>query len=248
MPPSLKQAQASLIRVIEQGPMALDHSLFTGPIDRVLLGLKAHANTISHARLIALEETYLMTRKHMGEEAFNQLSRAFVATDAAQGSDNNTIGAHLPNFLKTQAIHPSAVELAHIEWAWLESYHATDAKALGVTDIAELDETALLNLRITAHPATRMIETNAPLSPQLGQLECDTSHISDIKAVLVIRPDTEVRLLAIDHVTATIFATCQKITTIGNLLSLSTEYTDEDKAFEPVLTLISSGALVSRSK
>ena len=65
---SLKAAQANFIATINDGPDALDHSLFDGPIDRVMLGLKAHANTISHARLVALEETFPLTRQALGRK------------------------------------------------------------------------------------------------------------------------------------------------------------------------------------
>ena len=66
---SLEAAQANFIATINHGPAALDHTLFDGPLERVLLGLKAHANTISHARLVALEESFPLTRQALGDEA-----------------------------------------------------------------------------------------------------------------------------------------------------------------------------------
>jgi hypothetical protein len=101
--PSLADIQNSFIATINDGPSVLDPELFAGPIDRVLLGLKAHANTINHARLVALEETFPLTRKHIGDEAFNQLSRDFVETDAARCCDNEGIGRPFPDFLRKQA-------------------------------------------------------------------------------------------------------------------------------------------------
>ena len=48
---SLEAIEANFIDTINNGPDVLDPALFAGPLDRVLIGLKTHANTISHARL-----------------------------------------------------------------------------------------------------------------------------------------------------------------------------------------------------
>ena len=55
---SLEAIEAKFIDTINNGPDVLDPALFAGPLDRVLIGLKTHANTISHARLTALEATF----------------------------------------------------------------------------------------------------------------------------------------------------------------------------------------------
>ncbi len=70
---SLSDAQGNFIDTINEGPDRLDALLFAGSTDRVLLGLKAHANTINHARLVALEETFPLTRQEIGEAPFNLL-------------------------------------------------------------------------------------------------------------------------------------------------------------------------------
>ena len=96
---SLANTQANVIDTINNGPDMLDPSLFAGPRDRILLGLKAHANTINYARILALEETFPRTRQEMGEAAFNKLVRDFVETDTAKASDTNRIGSSFPSIL-----------------------------------------------------------------------------------------------------------------------------------------------------
>ncbi len=70
----MSEDQRSLLKSLiskgkEQGYLTFsevnDHlpdDLFAGPHERVLVGMKVHANTISHARLVALEETFPRTR------------------------------------------------------------------------------------------------------------------------------------------------------------------------------------------
>jgi hypothetical protein len=236
---SFEAMQANFIATINDGPDALDQSLFGGPIDRVMLGLKAHANTISHARLVALEETFPLTRQALGDERFNQLSRAYVETPEARACDANGIGKTFPDFLQTREADQSIVELANIEWAWLESYHAAEAVPLALDDLATLDEAALLELMVGWHPATRLIPISGALPDVLPELDSENAT-----AILIVRPDADVRLLALGAVTLQITALAEKTTTIGNLLACVSEQVGVADPIGPVFTLIGAGALV----
>jgi hypothetical protein len=235
---TLEAAQSNFIRTINDGPDALDPKLFAGPFDRVLLGLKAHANTINHARLIALEQSFPLTRTHLGEAEFNRLSRAYTETDAGRASDNNAIGAAFPAFLAATQIDASALELAQIEWGWLQSYHAADADALELSTIAGLGEPALLNFVVEWHPSTRLVQATAPISPQLPEL-------AGARSILVVRPEADVRLLALDVATTALALSCEKATTVGNLLALASEQEGMADPSGSVLTLIGAGALIA---
>jgi Putative DNA-binding domain len=124
--PSFADIQANFIETINNGPAALDQSMFAGPVDRVLLGLKAHANTISYARLIALEQTFPLTWFTMDDALFNSLSRDYIEMPEAQALDSNHIGKSFADFIATKDIAAHFVDLARIEWAWFEIYHASD--------------------------------------------------------------------------------------------------------------------------
>jgi hypothetical protein len=234
--PLLEAVQANFIATINKGPDALDPALFAGPIDRVLLGLKAHANTINHARLVALEQTFPLTRRHIGEEGFSQLSRLFVETDAAKACDNNAIGSAFKYFIETQPLAADAQELIQIEWAWLESYHAAEADALTLDEIAGLSQEALLNMAVQWHPATRLIAVTTELSHQLTDLTTQA-------AILIVRPNSQVQLLSLDQLTVNVALAAEKITSVGNLLALATEQQDMTDPASLLLTLINAGAL-----
>jgi Putative DNA-binding domain len=236
MLPSLADAQTNFIDTINDGPDRLDPTLFAGPRDRVLLGLKAHANTISHARIVALEETFPLTRQHLGDAAFNVLTRDFVETKTAKASDANRIGLGFPDCLSD----PATKELARIEWAWLESYHAAEAVPLTLGDLAALDEVTLLALPIARHPSARTVTISAPIASALQELAGQQPA-----AMLSARPEAEVLLLALDAVQLAVFAaSAQKNATLGNLLAVALEQAVEQAPLEPILHLIGAGALV----
>lgn len=233
---SLTDAQTNFIDTINGGPTRLDPALFSGPPDRILLGLKAHANTISHARIVALEETFPLTRQHLGEAMFNKLARDFVETEAARASDTNRIGLHFPDFL----IDAAASELAKIEWAWLESYHAAEAAPMTLVELGALDQAALLALPVAPHPAARLLPVTHPIATALGELAGQKPA-----AILTIRPNAEVRLIPLTVVEAAAFLAAQKNSaTLGNLLAIAIEQADEADPLGPVMMLIGAGALI----
>lgn len=239
--PSLADAQRNFVATVNEGPDALDTALFAGPMDRVILGLKAHANTISHARLLALEESFPLTRAELGEDRFNALSRNYVETASAKSCDLAQIGRHFAEFLDNAQTAVAIFDLAAIEWAWLESYHAKDASPLSLEAVSALTETDLLNVPISLHPSARICPLRAPLAAPLAHLAKEMNP----SAILIVRPDAEVRLLAIDVRTLQAAQNCRQLSTIGNLLALASEQADEADPIGPVLTLIGAGALVA---
>jgi hypothetical protein len=233
---SLADAQINFVDTINDGPDRLDPTLFAGLPDRILLGLKAHANTISHARIVALEETFPLTRQHLGEVRFNARAREYVETIIARASDTNKIGARFSGFLDD----PSANELAQIEWAWLESYHAAEATPLTFGDLAALDEAALLALHVGCHPSARVVAISAPIASALQELAGQQPA-----AILCVRPEAEVRLVSLDANHLAVFATSAgKNASLGNLLAAALEQAGEQAPLEPILHLIGAGALV----
>ena len=76
--PWLDQGQSAMMAALDHGPAHLPDGLFIGSPERVLAGMKVHANTISHARLVALEETFPRTREAIGHDRFNAHSRLFL--------------------------------------------------------------------------------------------------------------------------------------------------------------------------
>jgi hypothetical protein len=234
--PSLDDVQAIFIETINKGPDKLDPFLFAGPPNRVLLGLKAHANTISHARIVALEETFPLTRQHLGGAAFNTLAREFLETDIAKASDANNIGHTFPEMLSD----PVAIELAQVEWAWLESYNAAEAVPLTLADLGGLDETTLLALQVQPHPSAMFLQISAPLAPELKELAGTCPA-----AILSIRPAAEVRIVPLDEIEAAVFrSTSEKNATMGNLLAAAIEQSYDADPLGPVMMLIGAGALV----
>lgn len=161
--PALEQVQQAMMCAIALGPDHVPHDLFTGGRARSLRGLAVHANTISHARLVALEDTFPRTGQLLGEAAFNALSRTFMETGAG-GLPLAHIGRRFPEWLAAESQRPGATDLARFEWAWLRCYHAADAAALSLPELAELGPEGIARLVLTRHPASAALDLHADVS------------------------------------------------------------------------------------
>ncbi|WP_373487222.1 putative DNA-binding domain-containing protein [Blastomonas sp.] len=236
---TLADLQARFINVLQQGPSAFPEGMFAGDRDRTLLGLKAHANTISHARLVALEQSFPRTLARLGGATFNRLSRDFIERPEVMSRSLRLLGECFADFLQAEPVDPASLDLARIEWAWLESYHAADLPALGLCDLAGLDEAGLLDLPVVLHPAVRMVRLTAPLAEQLPELPCD------VQIVLISRPDALVLLHGMTSQRGEILAQIEKSAHMRNFIDSAIEIVGEAAALPHVLSLIEAGALAS---
>lgn len=239
----LAEEQAQVVAVLQQGPSHFPHGLFAGDSDRALLGLKAHANTISHARLVALEQTYPRTLAAIGLERFNALSRAFIDQPHVRQRKLMGLGQGFASYLANHAKDVVAANLAAVEWTWLESYHAAEAGAMQLADLAGLDEAGLLDLAVITHPAMRLVPLHVDLAQVLAEL--DLAAAPDATAILVTRPDADVQLLPLGPCAAMLAGEAQKGGTMRNLLACAIETTGEAEALPALFALIQAGALAS---
>ncbi len=227
----LEREQAAIAATLLYGPDHLPAGLFAGDDNAVLRGLRVHANTISHARLVALEETFPRTRDYLGEAEFNRLSRAFVDSGGAERLALPEIGRDFAGWLDD----PLAANLARIEWAWLESYNAAEAGALRLADLAGRDEVALLGLRVRLHPAARIVSLASDAAPLI-----DPAFAPGTAALLLTRPDAEVRLFALHPAEDVALDRAKEVSTLGNLIaSLAEMHPDGGAA---IAVLIDAGA------
>lgn len=245
MPPEatagLAEDQARIIDVIQQGPAAFPSELFAGSTDRALLGLKAHANTISHARLVALEDTYPRTLQRLGLERFNTISRAFIERPDTRTRKLMQIGSDFAAFLPDQGCDAVTVQLAQIEWAWLECYHAADAPALRLPDLAGLDEAGVLDLPIIIHPACRWVAADAGIAEELTELA--SGEAATCTTVLVTRPEATLMLRALDTDRSAILEILLHAERMRNLLDGAIERLGEASALPAIFAFIEAGVL-----
>jgi len=231
----LERDQAAIAAALVAGPAHLPPDLFAGDREQLLRAMAVHANTISHARLVALEDTFPRTRAWLGETEFNRLSRDFVERGGAKGRAPAQIGAGFPDFL-TRESGALAADMARVEWAWLTAYHAAEAPALTLAELAGRDEAALLALPVRRHPAAMVVMLASDAAPML-----DPDLPGGTAALLITRPGAEVLMSPVPVATAAMLDAARRIAPLGNLIACLTEQPDGDGT--AVVPLIAAGAL-----
>ncbi len=242
--PSLEQMQSSMMTVLDHGPAHLPAELFKGSRAVWLRGMKIHANTVSHARLVALEETFPRTREALGDAEFNTLSRQYVGHPGVTGFPLDQIGRNFADFLEARQIDEAVADLARVEWAWLESYHAGEAAPLKIADLAGLGEDSILEVGIRLHPSVRtVLFTNPPHQLLIAEIP----EIADAAGVLIARPYEQVLLWPLYAALVTAIGHASSPTTICNLFTVLGEQEDETRLLPILISLIEAGALIKTS-
>lgn len=241
----LEDGQRQIMRALDHGPAHLPEHLFTGSPERVRAGMMVHANTISHARLVALEDTFPRTREKIGHQQFNEHSRLFLQQPGVTEQPLSEIGCGFPTFLATQGASSGLADLAHFEWLWLQSYHAADAVPLALNDLAGTPPADLLAVKLLRHPAAT-VSRFAPFVHAL--IGAEVPGLEKAEAILIARPQADVLIAPATALMAELLHQSDTPISIGNFLLVGNESPSSDeelaeKSMQALVALINAGAL-----
>lgn len=159
-----------------------------------------YRNNVAVSLRDALGETFPVVKKLVGEEFFTGMAQAFVREHLPQTPVLLEYGGAFPRFIerfKPADVVPYLADVARVEWAWLQSYHAADAIPFGADKLAEIEEEALDDLRFETHPSLWLIESQWPvISIWLAHQNTKSPDLSNLPAGpqygLIIRPEYDV--------------------------------------------------------
>lgn len=151
-----------------------------------------YRNTVAVSLREALETGFPALRSLIGAERFAALARAFVTAHPPDTPLLALYGARLPTFLRgfapLQGIGYLA-DVARLEQALREAYHAADACPLAPSRLHGRDGDALAALRVRLAPALRLVESHWPVvSIRRFALEGGAKPPARAEAALVTRP------------------------------------------------------------
>lgn len=114
----------------------------------------------------ALREIFPVIERIVGAAFFQHAADQFIRDTPSTSGDLNQFGREWPAFL---AAYPHAQELpyladvARLEWAWHECFHAADAPMFDINRLAAIDAADHGALIFTLHPALRLLSSDYPL-------------------------------------------------------------------------------------
>jgi hypothetical protein len=128
------------------------------------LAIYRDAYRLRLAEVLATDYGNLHT--YLGDDAFDELARAYLAAHPSRFRNVRWFGGKLADFLADEpryAAHPELAELARFEWALGRAFDARDAASATFEQVASVPPEAWPALRFAAHPAlgTMQFRTNA---------------------------------------------------------------------------------------
>ena len=124
-----------------------------------------YRNNVAVGLIGALEARFPVTRRLMGDEFFRAMARAFVFAHKPPTPLIIHYGRDFPGFVEAFAPArdiPYLGEVARLEDAWVEAYHAAEASPLTLNDLASVAPEKLEGLTFVFHPAARLLSFDHP--------------------------------------------------------------------------------------
>ncbi len=157
-----------------------------------------YRNNVAVGLIGALEARYPVCRRIVGADFFRAMARAFAQAHRPRSAVMIAYGDDFPDFASASVADlglPYLGDVARLENAWVEAYHAEDSRAATLDDLAGLDPAALSAARVAFHPAVRLLSFSTPaasiwVSHQAGAEPAEPSWREE--CVLVTRPEAEV--------------------------------------------------------
>jgi len=158
-----------------------------------------YRNNVAVALIGALEARYPVVRRLVGDDFFRAMAGAFVAAEKPRSPALMLYGDSFPDFIAgfpPAATIPFLADVARLENAWVEAYHAAEAGALSLDALAAIAPDALEALRFRPHPAARLLAFSHPAASiwaaSQGEAEPSAPEAWTAEAALVARPDADV--------------------------------------------------------
>lgn len=168
--------------------------------------LQVHRNHFFLSVTNALRTMYPAVAKLLGEAGFSDLAKVFIQRTPPQKARISDYGSDFPAFLADcdeAAERPYLTDLARLEWARQEAFHAPEADPLDLVALQRVPPSQHAELRLALHPSCRLIKTAHPVlaiwEASLGDeaaLAPGEPTSGDL-TVLVARPQGEVVMVAL---------------------------------------------------
>jgi len=164
-----------------------------------------YRNNVIAGLIEALQDSFPVVLRLLGEEYFRAMARLFVTARPPRSPVLLQYGANFPAFIagfEPTATLPYLAEVARIERAWVEAYHAAEAAPMDPATLGTMAPERVGELRFTLHPSLRVVRCRYPALMIWRMNVADgVPGAVDLSAggedVLLVRPgaDVEVRAL-----------------------------------------------------
>lgn len=121
-----------------------------------------YRNNVTVSLINALAAVFPATQRITGPNFFREMARAHVRATPPTSPLLFEYGGDFPDFIEhyehAKSL-PWLADVARIERAWLDAYHAADAEPLALATLAAIPPEQLTDVNFAVHPATRIVRS-----------------------------------------------------------------------------------------
>lgn len=159
-----------------------------------------YRNNVVAGLIGTLKDNYPAVCRIVGIEFFRAMAREFVTANPPRSPIMLDYGADFADFIAAFApvvTLPYLADVARIERAWTEAYHAADSRTLASKDLLAIDQTRLAEVCLRLHPSLRLVQSRFPAVTiwHMNVVDGEAAPV-DLEAggedALIIRPSAEV--------------------------------------------------------
>lgn len=126
-----------------------------------------YRNNMVVSLIEALEATFPVVQRLVGTDFFKAAAKTYIRQAPPRSPVlllyGETFGDFLDGFEPAAGV-PYLGDVARLEWARLNAYHAADAEPLTIERLAAVPQAQLAETRFTLHPSLRLISSRFPVA------------------------------------------------------------------------------------
>ena len=212
-----------------------------------------YRNNVIVGLIDALKSAYPVIHRLLGDEFFRAMAAFYVAREPPDSPILLNYGAGFPAFLAVfppVAHLPYLPDVARIERAWVEAYHAAEAPCLNAAELAAIAPETFGQTRLRLHPSLRVTTSRFPaLTIWQRNLPDQTPSPVDLDGggqdVMLLRPDAEVIVFSLPEGGAAFLQALQDGQTVGESALSGFAITPRFDLQENLTGLLASRAFVA---
>ncbi|MEX2354024.1 MAG: DNA-binding domain-containing protein [Gammaproteobacteria bacterium] len=163
--------------------------------------LDIYRNNVFYSLTSALADLYPVVMRLVGQDFFNATAKAYLQMFPPRRAAMVLFGEDFPDFLREfehTASLPWLADVARLELARHQSYHAKDAVSLTTDDFSAIQPDKLVDIKLELHPTTRLLYSPFPILRiwHANQNDNEPEETIDLDSggthVWIHRPDYEV--------------------------------------------------------
>jgi hypothetical protein len=248
----LADVQAEFAAALRDPAVALPAGLVGPDREPAPRRFAVYRNNVIVGFVNALRSAFPVVERIVGADFFAAMARAFALAEPPNSPVLMDYGASFADFIAAfapAASLPYLPDVARVERAWREAYHAADAEPLSAEDFAGTGADEIAGLVLQLHPSLRLLRSRFPAQTiwTMNAAGGDVRPVDLAQAedTLIVRPDAEVTVRRVPPGGAVFVAALRQSATLGEAAA---EALAEDARFDlagNLSGLIAAGAIAA---